>query len=115
MPIYEEALARSQAVFGAEDPEVAYPLHGLGVALVELGRLEEARPLLERALTIRTRKDVQPLDLGELRFALARAVAGRDRPRALTLASQARADYAVEQMDDEVSRVDAWLLAHVAR
>ncbi|MCY0993591.1 serine/threonine-protein kinase [Nannocystis sp. ILAH1] len=115
VPIYEEALVRGQALFGPDDPEVAYPLHGLGVALVELGRLEEARPLLERALAIRTRKDVQPVDLGELRFALARAVAGRDRPRALTLASEARADYAGDHADEDVSRVDAWLLAHVAR
>ncbi|WAS97881.1 tetratricopeptide repeat protein [Nannocystis punicea] len=115
VPIYEEALARSQALLGPDDPDVAYPLHGLGVALVELGRLEEARPLLERVLEIRTRKDVQPVDLGELRFALARALPPRDRVRALTLAAEARADYVGDQADEEVSRVDAWLLAHVDR
>ncbi|MCY1005244.1 tetratricopeptide repeat protein [Nannocystis pusilla] len=114
-PIFEEALRRGQAIFGPDDAELAYPLHGLGVALVELGRLDEARPLLERALAIRTRKDVRPVDLGELRFALARAVVARDRPRALKLASEARTDYAGDHADAEVSRVDAWLLAHVER
>lgn len=110
VPIYEEALARSQAIHGPDDPYVAYPLHGLGVALVELGRFAEARPLLERALKIRTQKDVDPVDLGELRFALARTVVHDDRRRALELASEARADYARDGVTTEVGRIDAWLL-----
>jgi len=112
-PIYEEALLRSQALFGPDHPEVAFAMNGLGVALVELGRLEEARPLLERALAIRTRRGVEPVDLGEVRFALARTVVGRDRARALELASAARSDYERERVSEQVARIDAWLLAQL--
>jgi serine/threonine protein kinase/tetratricopeptide (TPR) repeat protein len=108
--LYEEALQRAQAIYGPDHPEVAFPLNGLGVALVELGRLEEARPLLERTLAIRTRRGVEPVDLGEVRFALARSVVERDRDRAIELASAARSDYEKEQAADEVARIDAWLL-----
>ncbi|MDC0674297.1 serine/threonine-protein kinase [Nannocystis radixulma] len=111
--IYEEALQRSQAIFGPDHPEVAFAMNGLGVALVELGRLDEARPLLERTLAIRTRRGVEPVDLGEVRFALARTVVGRDRRRALELASTARSDYEKERASEQVALIDAWLLAQL--
>ena len=106
---YREALAHSERLQGIDHPDVAYPLLGLGGVLVELGRVEEARPYLERALAIRTRKGVAPVDLGELRFALARALAPVDRDRALVLATQARGDYHSADDEDAVSRIDTWL------
>ncbi len=112
---YRDALARSERVHGVEHIEVAGPLLGLGGALVELGRFAEARPLLERALTLRTRAGVPPVDLGELRFALARALAPVERDRALVLATQARGDYSGDGDTDGVSTVDTWLKSQVKR
>jgi tetratricopeptide (TPR) repeat protein len=106
---YRDALARSERVLGPDHPDVAYPLLGLGGVLVELGKHEEARALLERALAIRTRKDVDPVDLGELRFALARAVAPVDRDRALVLATEARGDYSDAGDADTVQAINTWL------
>ena len=106
---YRDALARSERVHGPEHPDVAYPLVGLGGVLVELGKYEEARTLLERALAIRTRANVEPVDLGELRFALARAVAPVDLNRALVLATQARSDYSDVSDSDSVQAINVWL------
>ena len=115
IPFYEEARTLDEALYGAEHAKTAFPLHGLGVALVELGRFEEARPLLERALAIRTRAGVEPVDMGELRFALARALVAKDRARALELARTARGDLVELRAADEVARVDAWLLAQLEK
>ena len=95
--------------------DVAYPLVGLGGVLVELGEYDEALALLERALAIRTRKDVDPVDLGELRFALARAVAPVDRDRALVLASEARSDYSDSGDADTVQVINTWLKGQLKR
>ena len=70
---------------------------------------------VERALTIRTREGVAPVDLGELRFTLARALAPVDRDRALVLATQARADYGGDGDADGVSTIDAWLKGQLSR
>ena len=108
---YEEALPLTESVFGPDHPEAAFPLAALGAALVEVGRLDEARALLERALAIRTRKDVPPVDLGEIRFALARALPADESARALELAREARRDYADLGDTETVARIDAWLAA----
>ncbi|MBK7826715.1 serine/threonine-protein kinase [Nannocystis sp.] len=112
---YRDALARSERVHGPDHAEVAYPLFGLGGVLVELGRYAEGRELLERALAIRTRKDVVPVDIGELRFALARAVAPVDRDRAHALAIQARSDYSDAADADSVQRINTWLKGQLKR
>ena len=57
---------------------------------------------------------MDPVDLGELRFVLARTVVHDDRRRALELASEARADYARDGVTTEVGRIDAWLLRQVS-
>ena len=106
---YREALVRSEKLHGSEHPEVALPLVGMGAALVELGRMAEAVPLLERALTICTRQTVEDVDLGEIRFALSRAVATGDRGLAHDLATQARQDYADAGNADQVAAIDKWL------
>jgi serine/threonine protein kinase/tetratricopeptide (TPR) repeat protein len=112
---YRDALARSERLHGRDHADVAYPLVGLGGVLVELGRYAEARESLERALAIRTRKDVVPVDLGELRFALARAVAPVDRDRSLVLATQARSDYSDLADAEAVERINAWLKGQFSR
>ncbi|HEY8378050.1 MAG TPA: tetratricopeptide repeat protein, partial [Nannocystis sp.] len=115
VPLFEEAMARAQAVGGPDDKVAAAALQGLAVSLVELDRLEEAQPLLDRALRIQTARGITPYDLAEIRFALARVQFGRDRQRALELASAARGDFARGGEIEMVARVDAWLQAHVQR
>ncbi|MBK8263019.1 MAG: serine/threonine protein kinase [Nannocystis sp.] len=106
---YAEALPLTESVFGGDHPETAFPLTGLGTGLVELGRAEEARALLERALAIRTRRDVTPIDLGEIRFALARALPIAERARARELAQAARADYEANADQAMAGVIAAWL------
>jgi hypothetical protein len=85
------ALAIWEGTAGREHPDVAYALQGLGDTHLAAGRPADAIAPLERALTIRAAGSV-PDDLAETRFALARALwdAGRDRPRARTLAGGGR-------------------------
>ncbi len=114
LPHYRAALELFERMKGADHPDVAYPLTGLGGALVELHRDVEARELLERALAIRSR-EVKPVDIGELRFALARALLPVDRDRAIVLATQARGDYHRDGDQDQVQSIDAWLAGQVDR
>ena len=106
---YREALGLREALFGADHTEVAYPLTGLGSALVDLGRIDEARPYLERALAIRTREGPDAVDLGEIRFALARVVRAADPDRAVALATAARDDYERLGRADIVASITGWL------
>jgi serine/threonine protein kinase/tetratricopeptide (TPR) repeat protein len=115
LPHYRAALELVEHMKGAEHPDVAYPLTGLGGALVELNRDTEARELLERALAIRSREGVAPVDIGELRFALARALRQVDRDRAIVLATQARDDYSRDGAAEQVQTIDAWLKDQVGR
>ena len=112
---YRDALVRSERAHGVDHLEVTGPLIGLGGALVELGRLDEARALLERALALQTRDGAPPADLGELRYALARALAPVDRDRALVLAAEARGDYSSNGDADTVSAIDTWLKGQLKR
>jgi len=74
-----------------------------------LHRDAEARELLERALAIRSREGVKPVDIGELRFALARALLSVDRDRAIVLGMQARDDYDRDGATDQVQAISTWL------
>jgi serine/threonine protein kinase/tetratricopeptide (TPR) repeat protein len=109
LPHYRAALELTERMKGADHPDVAYPLTGLGGALVELHRNAEARQLLERALALRSREGVAPVDIGELRFALARALLPVDRDRAIVLGMQARDDYDRDGVKDQVEVISTWL------
>jgi hypothetical protein len=66
---------------------------------------------LERALNIRVDKQAAPELVGETRFALARALWSREsaRPRAIALATAARAERAADK--PAAAEIDAWLIA----
>jgi hypothetical protein len=68
-------------------------LVGVGETLVALGRSREAVPLLEGALRIYEAVRREASWEARARFALARALGDRDRPRARALAEQARRLY----------------------
>jgi len=117
---FERALAIQEEALGPDHPDVALSLTGLGEALLELAKPADALAPLERALTIRTTQAIDPALRADTRFALARALwavpadRGRDRPRACTLAEQAREAYAAagEASKAELAAVETWLAEH---
>ena len=90
---------------------VAYPLTALGEIYADTGRPEKARPLLERALTMRTGKP-PPEERARTEFALAKLLA--PSPRAQQLAEAARTDAAGatatrKELQDAIAR---WIATH---
>ncbi|MBL0697804.1 serine/threonine-protein kinase [Comamonas sp. JC664] len=105
---------RSLAAYEAiqkNHPDAAAPLTTLGLALHAVGKTHEARGMLEHALTLRTQHPGPAEDLASTRFALARALAKQDGPRARGLATQALHFYTSEENTyaTEASDVRGWL------
>jgi tetratricopeptide (TPR) repeat protein/predicted Ser/Thr protein kinase len=117
---HERALVIEEKVLGPEHRNLAYSLMGIGKALCGEARHADALPHLERALALRTANSVEPNELADTRFTLARALwdapaeAGRDRERARTLAELARTFYADdgETSANELREVEAWQAEH---
>ncbi len=107
-----EAL-RQQELLGQTDPSRtlrADALRCLGDALVLEGRPKDALVPLERSVTIPRR--TYPGDLARARFSLARALvlSQGDHERALMLAEQARAEFAVAPgLKTELESVQKWI------
>ena len=108
--------ARKAKVFGAL---FSKPVGLANVALAK-HRPKDALPLAERALAIHENAGVPATLLASTRFLLARALwdapadAGRDRPRAVALAEQAR-DALRETgagSAKDLAEVEAWLAEH---
>ncbi len=79
-------------VLGPEHPSRALALLGLGQVALAQERPGEALIPLELALRLALASEPDPVDLGQMRFELARALwATGDRPRATTLLDEARA------------------------
>ncbi|MCY1059569.1 serine/threonine-protein kinase [Nannocystis sp. SCPEA4] len=115
--LFARALAIQERVLGPDHPNLAHPLIGSGDALLALGRAAEAVGPLARALSLREAGQVQPEELAEARFALARALwdAEVDRARARALAEQAGETYAaITATAAAASRVREWLAKHPA-
>jgi serine/threonine-protein kinase len=51
-PLYREVLHRREAAYPADSMARAYVLHGLGWSLAELGRVEEAEPMLRETVRL---------------------------------------------------------------
>ncbi len=99
---YQLNAAGLEKLGGPKHPDLAAALTGLGEALVGLGRLAEARPVLERAVTSwEARKGLNP-ERADARFALARSLKAEDPKRAEQLAELAKAEYA--QLPDAGAR-----------
>jgi tetratricopeptide (TPR) repeat protein len=119
---YDEAIVRfGRAVAISERaspdmPEHALALAHLSEAYLAKGRARDALPLLTRAVAVMESHQVVLGDRAELRFALARALwtTGSDRKRALTLAADARDDFAAvgAGRKDDLERLDEWLAGH---
>jgi tetratricopeptide (TPR) repeat protein/predicted Ser/Thr protein kinase len=118
---HERAVAIREKTSGPDHPGVALSLTHVGIALLDLAKPADALAPLERAVTIGTTTQwVYYWPLARTQFALARALwtaptsKGRDRPRARTLAAQARATYAAagEASKADLADVEAWLAEH---
>jgi tetratricopeptide (TPR) repeat protein len=113
---YRRALEIHEAVLGADNPTVAYSLVGLGKIELRRGRPAEALELATRAVHLREQEGVQPIDLAEARFLLARAQWEADAPRAAArdLAESADAVYRASLDAEHPDRVaiEEWLAAH---
>ena len=84
----------------------------IGQSRIEQGNAAGAVEILERAVAIRGSADGEPADVGDARFALARALvaAGHVTERAASLARQARQDFEHGQgARSRVAEVDRWL------
>lgn len=111
-----QSLALREKALGAEHPRVAQTLGMLGEALLGGGQLREARETLERAVTLSTRVELPPHDVGRARYALARVLwpSHEERPRALLLAREAQEAYARSApiFGPRAREVQSWLSAH---
>jgi tetratricopeptide (TPR) repeat protein/predicted Ser/Thr protein kinase len=115
---YEEAErmnARARAVMEKAlrpgHPELADSLLGAGKLLLARGKPEEAVPLLEQALAISS-----PQLRAQLQFSLAQALwaVGKDRPRAVELATKAR-EHWQGLGHPRLGEATSWLTAHASR
>lgn len=113
----DRALALFNAAQNRPGGELAEVYLGLGEDELGLGHPGAAIEHLERALPLFPEHGM-PGEREEAKFALARALweAGRDRPRAVALAKEARAGYARFGAGHASARteVDAWLASHLA-
>jgi tetratricopeptide (TPR) repeat protein len=114
LPIFRVALGHWEAALDPDHHHLAYPLTGIGMALVALGRPGQALAPLERALRLRDANEADPAERAHTRFALAQALWAAGQPaRATTMAASARDEYrrAVAR-GAEADRVTAWLGGH---
>ncbi len=106
----DEALVIREGL-GTDTPEVAEVLVALGELSIARSQPEAAVPLLERALQIRGKPGISARQLGEVRFALARALrstGARPRSRALAgLAAEAWQAAGAGSADD-LAAAQAW-------
>ncbi len=89
---YALALGVWESSMGEEHPLVAYALTGLGRTLIDTGAPQDAVPLLERALELRTHEDEDNLNIAEVSLLLGRALymSGQDQTRGEALVRHAR-------------------------
>jgi tetratricopeptide (TPR) repeat protein len=99
---------------GGEASNTAKVLTVLGEATLGLPDVPEARKLLERAIVARERLSGEAADGARVRFALARALWSEgEKPRAITLAKEARQTYSErDYFKHKLAVVDGWLTTH---
>jgi tetratricopeptide (TPR) repeat protein len=108
----ERAIAIGKKHYGAHAPQLALPLVVAGEQHLALGDARGAVPLLEESLKMQEASSPLALNLGETRFALARALAATGGgPRVHGLAQAAAADYEKGGAPGEAEKVRAWLHA----
>jgi len=112
--LFERARVIQERELGPDNRSLGYALTGIGVSYLADGDAPSALPILERAFKIREAQETDPSKKAETEFALARALwaAGHDRPRARSVAEQARADYARTDVKTRMTEIESWLRSH---
>jgi tetratricopeptide (TPR) repeat protein len=86
-----KAVSIFEARLGPKHPYLGYPLTSWGISAHALGDVDEARALLERALTLRAENPTPPAERAHTELALARVLATQgESARARDLAEAAR-------------------------
>ncbi len=112
---YDVAIDVRRKVHGERHVYVANSLTGKALALLDLGRPDEALPLLEEAHAIRGETESPPRKRAQTEFGLARALeaTGGAPDRAARLARSARHHLEGQEHDaavlERVTAIDAWL------
>ncbi len=112
-PEFVTAIELFERSLGPAHPAVATPLLGLGRARLALGRPGDAVAPLTRALERAEAADLPPVELADIRFALARAVKDDDPEHAARLARLALPVFE-DQLppdDDRWDEIQAWRTA----
>jgi serine/threonine-protein kinase len=111
LPLLERARAVREKNQGSAHPDVAEPLLGLGELRLAERAAAKAVPPLERALTLANAEYTS-----EIKLTLAEALwqIGAARPRARTLAEEARAAYERLRHRPGLERATRWLSDHAA-
>jgi len=114
---FAEAARITRQALGARHFEIAYPLFGLGRVMLAAGDPAKAVPLLEESLSIREDGEPDPVRIADTRFVLARALwdSGRDRRRAIALATSANDTFARQDRLEQGRAVTSWLAARNTR
>jgi tetratricopeptide (TPR) repeat protein/predicted Ser/Thr protein kinase len=109
---FEAAIAILERALAPDDARLALPLKGLGLVALAEHRFEQACDRLEAALRL-VDGTTDPQELADVRFALARALAGagREAARAKELAEQAEAGFAALGLLERRDAVARWLAA----
>jgi len=105
---YQQSLGIKQKVLKPDDQDFSYSYDGIGQSLLGLGRPAEARPMLEKALSIR---GSDPVDLADTQYALAQTLwqLGQQKPAAIKYGEQALQNYQRAGRRERATEVEEWL------
>jgi tetratricopeptide (TPR) repeat protein/predicted Ser/Thr protein kinase len=112
--LYERARAALEKFQQPDGRLMADVLTRLGMVEVLRGRHAEAIRVLEQALAARVAAGAAPSLMSWTKLELARALwdGRRDRPRAVALARQARAEAKADHDAEQLEAVEQWLASH---
>ncbi len=110
---YRGGLAIREANLGPEHVENGLSLLGIGRMLTAKGATREAIAPLERAVRLFEDGESDPIDRGQARFALARALAEGEAERVEALLTTAREDYEIGgvRAEADLEELERWVAA----
>ncbi len=100
-----------EEVLGPEYPDLWRPLAMLARLYRKQGEIDKALPLAERAVSVLEGHEVQPIEVADARFELARILrlSDLDEDRAVELATSARDLWRASDGEKEAAEIEVWL------